>query len=222
MAVKLESVLGSAEVGLFALATDKYLIISRSVNPSKRRVFENFLSLRATPVTLAGSILVSPFIAGNSNGLVISNLLLDEEVEHLRRELAGVNIGFLRTKLTAVGNLILCNDKGAVVSHLLGRENIRILEDILGVEAVPIRLADRSYVGSVAAVTNIGGLVHVDADEDDLAALSNILKVTVKVGTVNGGLKYVRSSIVANSRGVVVGARTTGPELMTISRVFGQ
>ncbi|MEM4315799.1 MAG: translation initiation factor IF-6, partial [Nitrososphaerota archaeon] len=156
------------------------------------------------------------------NGLVVSNLLLEDDLKYLKGELGGINIGVLKTKLTAVGNLILCNDRGAVVSYLLGRENLRVLQDILGVEAVPMKLAERSYVGSLAAATNVGGLVHVDADEDDLATLSNILRVSVMTGTVNGGLRYVRSSIVANSSGVVVGARTTGPELMTVTRIFGQ
>ncbi len=222
MEVRLESVLGSAEVGLFALATDKYLIISRSINQSKQKVFETIFGLPPIPVSLAGSILVSPFAAGNSNGLIVSGLVLDDELKTLRRRLEDANIGTLKTKLTAVGNLILCNDKGAVISYLLGRENLKVVEDILGVEAIPMRLAERSYVGSLAAVTNVGCLVHVDADDDDIAALTDILRVNVMVGTVNGGLKYVRSSIVANTRGIIVGSRTTGPELMTITRVFSQ
>ncbi|GBC68867.1 hypothetical protein HRbin01_00555 [archaeon HR01] len=222
MVVRLESVLGTAEVGLFALATDSYIIISKAVNPSKRRVFEEVLQAEPLYISPAGSILVSPFMAGNSNGLVVSSLVLDDEIRDIRRRLPNISLGRLDTRYTAVGNLILCNDKGAIASHILGRENLRTIADILGVEVVPARLARRSYVGSLAAVTNVGCLVHVEADEDEIATISNMLKVDVSAGTVNGGLRYVRSSIVANSKGVIVGSRTTGPELMTITRVFGQ
>jgi translation initiation factor 6 len=222
MVVRLESVLGTAEVGLFAVATDSYIIISKAVNPSKCRVFEEVFQVEPVYSSPAGSILVSPFIAGNSNGLVVSSLVLDEEIREIKRKLPHITLDRLDTKYTAVGNLILCNDKGAIASHILGRESIRTISDILDVEVVPARLAKRSYVGSLAAVTNIGGLVHVEADEDELATISSMLKVDVSVGTVNGGLRYVRSSIVANSNGVIVGSRTTGPELMTITRVFGQ
>ncbi|MDW7977860.1 MAG: hypothetical protein RMH74_03540 [Candidatus Caldarchaeum sp.] len=47
MEIRLETVLGSAEVGLFALSTDKYLLVSKQVNPSKRRLFEEVLKTEA-------------------------------------------------------------------------------------------------------------------------------------------------------------------------------
>ncbi|MEM1946332.1 MAG: translation initiation factor IF-6 [Candidatus Caldarchaeum sp.] len=220
MQIRLETVLGSAEVGLFALATDRYLLISKHVNPSKRRVFEEVLNATAVSVSLADSILLSPFAAGNSNGLILTSLALKDELETIRRSIPDVNVVKIDTKYTAVGNLVLCNDKGALVSPLLGRANVKTIGEALGVEAAAATIADRTYLGSVAVATNQGALLHIDADEDDVKTVKTVLKVDVELGTVNGGVRFPRSSIVANSWGVVVGARTTGPELMTITRVF--
>jgi len=218
--ILLETVLGTSEVGLFALATDRYLVISKHVNPSKRKVFETALGVVSIATSLSDSILISPFAAGNSNGLLLSPLTLDNEVEKVRSQLPDLNIDRLDSKYTAIGNLIVCNDRGALASSLLGRQALKTVGDVLGVEAVPATIAGRTYVGSLCAATNTGALVFLGADEDDLKLVEDVLKVPAALGTVDGGVKFPRSGLVANSRGVIVGARTTGPELMTISRVF--
>ncbi|MEM4283480.1 MAG: hypothetical protein QXS96_03225, partial [Candidatus Caldarchaeum sp.] len=68
MEIRLETVLGSAEVGLFALPTDRYVILSKEINPSKVKAFQQVLKVETILTSLADSILVSPFAAGNSNG----------------------------------------------------------------------------------------------------------------------------------------------------------
>ncbi|MCS6770046.1 MAG: translation initiation factor IF-6 [Candidatus Caldarchaeum sp.] len=220
MEIRLETVLGSAEVGLFALSTDKYLLVSKQVNPSKRRLFEEVLKTEAVAISLSDSILLSPFAAGNSNGLILTGLTLVDEFEAVRRTLKEINVIKLASKHTAVGNLILCNDKGALVSPVLGRAAVKTVGEVLGVEAAPGTLAGRTYIGSLAVATNSGAMVHIEASEEEIELVESVLKVEAEPGTVNGGLRFLRSSIVANSWGVVAGARTTGPELMTISRVF--
>jgi len=41
------------------------------------------------------------------------------------------------------------------------------------------------------------------------------------VGTVNRGISLIRSGIVANNKGAVVGDSTTGFEMMRITEVLG-
>ncbi|MEM1950220.1 MAG: hypothetical protein QXY50_07135, partial [Candidatus Caldarchaeum sp.] len=150
MQIRLETVLGSAEVGLFAVPTDRYVLVSKHVNPSKIRVFEEVLNAETVPVSLSDSILLSPFAAGNSNGLVLTCLTLDNELETIKRSLKDLNILKLASKHTAVGNLILCNDRGALVSPVLGRAAVKTIGEVLGVEAAPATIAGRTYLGSLA------------------------------------------------------------------------
>lgn len=220
MEIRLETVLGSAEIGLFALPTDRYVILSKEVNPSKVKVFEEVLDAEIIQTSLADSILISPFAAGNSNGIVLSKLVLGEEINKIKNKVPDLNVQKIDSKYTAVGNLVLCNDKGGIVSSLLGSSVAKTISDVLGVEVVSSTIAKRSYVGSLVAATNVGALVHVDADEDEIELVKNVLKVEATPGTVNGGVLFPRSSVAANSKGVLVGALTTGPELLTISRVF--
>lgn len=219
--IHLESFFGTPEVGLFALPTDEICIVPPQLKPRQRRLIQDALGVEVIATTLAGSFLISPMAAGNSNGLILSVMALEEEVEAIRKKTHDLNIHILRSKYTAVGNLILANDKAALVSPLLRKKEAEEIGDALGVEVVKGRIAGRPYIGSLAVITNQGGLIHADATDEEERTLSQLFKVDIYVGTVNDGVSFVRSGIIANTRGAIVGSLTTGPELMNISRALG-
>jgi len=219
--IYLEAFLGTAEVGLFAVPTEDYCIISPQIKSRQKRLIEEALAVTLINTTLAGSFLISPMIVGNSNGFVVSIMALDEEVEKIKKKIGDLNILILESKYTAVGNLVLANDHAALVSPDLPKRDVKKIEDTLGVEVQRGRIANRPYVGSVAVVTNSGGLVHAEVSEEEERRLSEFFKVDFFPGTVNDGIPFVRSGIIANTKGAIVGARTTGPELMTISKALG-
>lgn len=219
--IYLESFFGTAEVGLFATATEELCIVPPQLKPRQKKLIEDVLGVEVVPTTLAGSFLVAPMATGNSNGLIISMMALEEEVDAIRKRMGDLNILVLQSKYTAVGNLILANDKAALVSPLFKKGEVAKIRDALGVEVVQGKIAGRPYVGSLAVVTNEGGLVHTDASEEEERWLSEVFRVEVVAGTVNDGVPFVRSGIIANSRGAIIGSMTTGPELMNISRALG-
>jgi len=219
--IYLETFFGTAEIGLFAVPTENICLIPPRLKLRQKRLIQEVLGVKAISTTLAGSILLSPMAAGNSNGLILSKMVLDEEIEKIKKSAGDINIGLLESKYTAVGNLILVNDKAALMSTILPKKAEKLIQDILGVEVIRGRIANRSYVGSLAIVTNEGGLVYAGVSEDEERWLSEIFKVTFLPGTVNDGVKFVRSGIIANSKGAIIGSVTTGPEMMTISRALG-
>ena len=68
--------------------------------------------------------------------------------------------------------------------------------------------------------TNDGAAVHPKATEKEVETISSILKVDVEPLTINGGIPYLSSGIVWNTRSLIVGSITTGPELIMLSRAF--
>lgn len=215
-----EEFFGTVEVGLFAAATDSICIIPPQTKPRHESLIKKALGVETVKTTIAGSFLIGPMVAGNSYGLVISRMVLDEELERIRSAVRDMNLLVLDSKYTAVGNLLLVNDRAGLASSYFNRREVEMIQDALGVEVVQGTIANRPYVGSISVVTNNGGLIHVQSTPEEERKLSELFKVDVLSGTVNDGVPFVRSGMIANSRGAIVGARTTGPELMIISRAL--
>ncbi len=215
------SVLGSPNIGIYALATNNYVLVPPRMSDTRVKGFERILGVPAVRATLGGTILLGVLAAANSNGMVVPSFVSDEEIQAL----SGVveNISRVESKRTALGNLILVNDRGALVAESLCRERsvIAKIQDVLGVEVVPSHIAGMSYVGSLGATNNKAALVHPLIEDDEKRRLSDCLKVNVDTGTVNGGSPFVHSGILVNDHGVIVGPLAAGPELMVISNLFG-
>ncbi|MFA5572221.1 MAG: translation initiation factor IF-6, partial [Candidatus Bathyarchaeia archaeon] len=77
------------------------------------------------------------------------------------------------------------------------------------------------YVGSLACATNKGVLAHPLLKEEEKKILESVLKVPVDVGTINCGIPYVGTGLIANGNAAVAGSMTTGPEMFIIEHVLG-
>jgi translation initiation factor 6 len=72
----------------------------------------------------------------------------------------------------------------------------------------------------MVVATDTGAAVHPKASEEELAIITKTLKVETEPVTVNGGMPFLSSGLLANSKSVIVGSLTSGPELIMISRAF--
>ena len=147
--------------------------------------------------------------------MILPNSVRNEELERIKNVFQG-NITIMETRKTAFGNLVLTNDKGAVVDPRFKPDEIKQISDTLGVEAVPTEIAALPYVGSLATATNKGVLAHPLLTEEEKKTLESIFKVPVDVGTVNCGIPYVGTGLIANSNAAVAGSMTTGPECLLL------
>ena len=126
----------------------------------------------------------------------------------------------MESRKTAFGNLVLANDKGALVDPRMKESIMKQVSDALGVEAVPGTIAGLTYVGSLAVATNKGVLAHPLLTEEEKKVLESVFKVPVDVGTVNCGIPYVGTGLIANSHAAVAGSMTTGPEMFIIGNAL--
>ncbi len=210
---------GSSNVGVFCIATDKYVFVPFDAPEKVDRIFGEILRVEVKRVQIGGSKLLGVLAVANSRGIVLPRTARDVEVEQFSK--LGMEVAVLDCKYSALGNLIVANDRGAIVSPILPRDTVKTIEDVLGVEVVQCEVAGSPLVGSIIAASNKGALVTPEASADDLKLVSDVLKVPADIGTVNRGRPYVRGGMVVNSFGAVVGEETTGPEIMRIVQVFG-
>jgi translation initiation factor 6 len=201
---------GENFIGLLGFATDKYAIIS------PKFPYESILDVPTLKTQAHSTNLVGMFLQGNSSGLIAPYFLSDNEFQNLQDFLKplDVRVSRLEGKYTALGNMLAVNDKKALISENLLMEKGR-LEDALGVEAIPGDIGGRQEVGAHLIATNKGFLAN-PTSQADLERLSQVFGVNGLAGTVNRGVPYVKSGLIANSMGYLAGGATTPIEMQQI------
>lgn len=210
------SINGEDFVGLLGFATDRYAVLSENFRKT------DVLDVPVLKTRIYGTNLVGMLCSGNSNGLLVPYFVSDEDIGKIKKFLnesgLDINIGRLFDRYTAIGNMIACNDKAAIVSHDIS--DVNAIRDVLDIEITRDYIANHREVGACCIATNKGFLVHPDA-KDEIDKISDILGVKGDTGSVNFGFPFVKSGIIANSHGYITGFRTTGIELGRIDDALG-
>ena len=206
-------------MGLFTRANDNTLLLPFGFADTKTNKLKEYLDVeKIIHVSVAGTRLIGPMTVMNNNGILLPSTVSDEEIQILKQ--TGLNVERLKSKFTAIGNLISANDKGAIVSNLFKGEVDQDIKDTLGVPIQPMSIGGFVQAGSMVVATNAGAIVHPKANDAEISRISDILQVEAEPATVNGGSPFLSSGIIANFSSVIVGDLTTGPELIMISRAL--
>jgi translation initiation factor 6 len=219
LTVYLSSIVGSPSIGVYSLATEQMVMIPQVVPDDKAKEYADWLNVPLIHTSISGSVLIGSLVCANSNGMLVSNTIRMEELEHIKAVYKG-NITVMDTKKTAYGNLVLANDKGAVVDPRFKPDTLKLIQDTLGVEALQTEINGLPYVGSLACATNKGVLAHPMLKEEEKKILESALKVPIELGTINCGVPYVGTGLIANSHAAVAGSMTTGPEMFIIGNAL--
>lgn len=187
----------SPNVGLFLRANDNTLLIPFGFADTKTKKLKEYLNVKKIMhVSIAGTRLIGPMSVMNNNGILLPWTASDEEIQILKQ--TGLNVERLESKFTAIGNLILANDKGAIVSSLFNGEVHQSIRDVLGVPIQIMSIAGYVQVGSMVVTTNAGAIVHPNANDREIKSIAEILQVQAEPATINGGSPFLSSGILAN------------------------
>lgn len=186
-------------------------------------VFESELGTHIPVVhaSLAATKIVGRMSAGNKNGIIVPMSTTDGELMAIRNMLPeSVRIQRVEERLSALGNVISCNDYVALVHPEIDKNTEEIIGDVLGVEVYRTTIAGNALVGSYSVLTNRGGLVHPMCSVAEIDELSTLLQIPLCAGTVNRGSDVVASGLVANDWSAFCGLDTTATELSVVDAVF--
>ncbi len=206
-------------VGLYCYATDKYCLVGTEVPENLHSEIEEVLGVPIIQLSIAGTSLLGVFLSGNKNCLLVPNIAFDTELAILNKN--KIKYVLVDTKLTCLGNNIICNDKGCIVSSEYTDKEIKLFEKSLKVTVAKAKIAELNTLGSLAVHTKKGILCHHEILEHEAELLKKILKVEVFTGTVNMGVPFIGSGIVCNNKGFIIGDASGGPETVNADEALG-
>ena len=206
-------------IGIYTKTNDKFVFVPNGFADTKAKTLASYLKAEYVFASVANTRVLGTMMVINNNGVLLPSLCSQWEVDSFKKT-TKLNVGILDTKHNALGNLIAANDKGGVVSPKIPSEAVKIIIDTLGIEVIQKKVAGYHQAGVMVSANNVGGIIHPETDEDDIRAISDVLKVKLEPATINGGIPYISSGILANNNAVVVGNLTNGPEIMMLTRAF--
>jgi len=213
----------SNDIGVFGMLTNSYCMVGVNGSENFYSVFEGELSdvIPVFHTSIANMNIVGSLAVGNRKGLLVPTTTTDQELQHIRNSIPEeVKIQRVEERLSALGNVIVCNDYCALVHPDLDRQTEEIVIDVLGVEVFRQTVADTSLVGSYCRITNQGGLVHPKTTIENQDELSSLLQIPLVAGTVNRGSEVIGAGMVVNDWMSVCGLDTTSTELNVVESIF--
>jgi len=204
---------GSDFIGVYGRISDRHGIFGTGVPDASIEEVGNNLGIVAIKTTIAYVNIIGSMLAMNSNGIIVNRYINEEEYRKLKE--LGLRVGYTTSTMNAAGNIILVNDKRGLVHTSVSKSMVSEMEDIFGVEVVREDTGFRN-VGMAFALTNKGVLCHPDVSDETMKRIEELFGVRGNWGTVNHGIPFVGCGLVSNSRGVVIGKRTTRIEMARI------
>ena len=134
MTILKSQIFGGSLIGIYLAANNSYILYPRLIlNPLLKKL-KSVFDEPLYPITISNSNLIGVYTASNKYGIIAPNIIKDEEIESLKTFLNdSARIGVLKSIDNAFGNLILCNDKGAIISSLLkkNKREIKINKSVI-------------------------------------------------------------------------------------------
>jgi translation initiation factor 6 (eIF-6) len=199
---------GNSTLGLIGILTEDICYLPSDLKEKQIENIAKLLDVKIKITTFYNSFLLGLFGAANSKYLFIPSIVSDEEVKGLEK-----NILKIESLFNTLGNLILCNDKGIVLSpYLAEKKDFFEHETKLKVEITTI--ANLPFPGILGLVTNKAGIVHKNCKDEELDILEKTLEVKFHRCEFYEG--FPGAEILANSKGLIAPKYLKAQELAEI------
>ena len=218
MGISTGDILGQAQVGVYLSVIGDVLFHPASLDKPAIEELESAFDLELFPCLIGGSALLGSLVQGNQHGLAVADIATEADLDELT---SFGDIVVLESGVNAAGNLVTCNEHGAIVSPVIPGPGAEMIGEVLKVDTIRSKVASQETVGSLTVANNKGILSHPDISTEEAEKIAEVMQVPVMVGTVCFGSPYVGAGCVASNTHALVGAGSTGPELNRIEDALG-
>ena len=151
--IQVTRIFNSPFLGVYLRTWEDYTLVPRNSDRDIKSMASHYLKTEPIEMTIGGSNLLGSMAVMNSNGMIFSNIVTEEELKNIPKD---VNYAVLEDNLNAVGNNILANNKAALIHEEFSDESVRTIREVLGVEVVKGKFKEVRTVGSSGLITSSG------------------------------------------------------------------
>lgn len=194
-------------IGVIGVANDELFIIGQGYSYNRVSIMKELSVDTVIELSVNNTNTPGLFLKWSGDKFFVPNIIRDEELDVLKSY--GVKFEIIETRLNALNNNLLILNGKVFCNPDYGRER----------GWTPLTIGGSKLVGVNVAHNSERAIVNPDASSEEIGLIES-QGLVVGVGTVNGGVKFVRSGLVVNNNGLLVGSNTTGPELQRLSEIF--
>ena len=206
---------GNPNVGLYGFATDKYCLVGKGLNKKVVEEIKEVLNVPVYDITINNSHLVGVYCSGDENILFVPEIIKEHEEQELRK--LKIDYKIIKSNFSALGNNLVVKDGICLANPEFEGD----IDKQLGLKVNKIELGGHKVVGSCVVLNKHGCLVNIDIEEKEIKEVEKILGLDAGISSVNRGNPYVKSGIICNSNGYIIGGETTGAEVLRIENALG-
>lgn len=196
---------------------DKVLLLGQDVPEEYDKKLKEIFQVPIIRLTIAGTSLISVFVTGTEDKLIVPDIIFDEELELLK----DLNVKVINTKHTCLGNNIVFGKDKMLVNEEISDAQTKSLGEIFGMQAKRVKLSNIKTIGSILVIGKKRGLVGNDITDDDFELLQDEIGIQLTPTSINMGSPYIKSGVVANKNGFAIGSNSGGPEIVTAEEGLG-
>ncbi len=206
-------------VGVFCRANDDLAFVRTQLLKKIKKKIVAALGVELVELSIADASIIGSLLSVNSRGAIVTDFIDDNSLQMIKDQ--GLKVCVVEDIYNAAGNDVLMNDYGALAHPDLSKKTLDDIKQTCDVPVYKGTIGTLKTVGMAAVVTNKGCLCHPKVTDEEKRLLSDVFQVNVMIGTVNHGAPLIGSGLVANTKGAIIGNRTTGIEMGRIEEALG-
>jgi translation initiation factor 6 len=215
------SIASNTYVGLCGFATDTFCLVGFSTPQKTIDELKQTLQVPVYPISIAGTALVGVFVTGTSEHILVPHIIYDDELATLKKLLPQVQFHVIDSRHTALANIFCFHQKALLYSKVVEKTVIDSLQTFISQPLIKTDIADCEVPGSCIVFGKNGALIHPLAPDAQLDEFEKLFGVPFTKSTVNWGSPYVKTGIIANKNGFVIGHTSSGPEVQNADLGLG-
>ncbi|MFT4305201.1 MAG: translation initiation factor IF-6 [Candidatus Woesearchaeota archaeon] len=214
---------GNPNIGLYGFVTNKYCLLGEEISDTLAKKISDVLKVPYFKLNIAGTSLLGVFLTGNDDNLLIPNIAFSWEIEKIDKisKEIGFKYSIIDSELTALGNNIICNKNYCLVNPDYNDDIKKQIKKALDLDVKEAKIANLPTIGSLTALNDKGCAIHRDAEQFEIDFISDKLNISCETATVNMGNPFIKSGILVNNNGFVIGKASGGPEITYLDEIFG-